>query len=57
MQEGDEVITINNIPVRKITNEQFLNHYKLDTVLIDIIREGKPLTIAVPVDKNEEQVD
>jgi hypothetical protein len=54
LQIEDEVVAINNIPYKDITYEQTIEH---DTLLLDIIRDGKPIQLVVPVDKNEEQGD
>jgi len=53
LQTGDEITAINGISIKNITFETV----KQDTLLYDIIRQGKPMKIVVPVDKNEKQGD
>jgi hypothetical protein len=57
LQIGDEIIAINETHFKDITRKEHDEFYKEDTLILDIIREGKPLKIVVPVDKNEEQGD
>lgn len=52
LQVGDELVMINNILVEKLTREQRYKFFDMDTLFYDIIREGKPLKILIPVDKN-----
>jgi predicted metalloprotease with PDZ domain len=54
---GDEVIAINGIAYKDITNEQESEYYKQDALFFDIIRNGEPMQITVPVDKTEVQGD
>jgi len=51
LQTGDEIKEINGVPLKKLNfmiSEQ-------DTLVYDIIRQGKSMKIVVPVNKNEEQ--
>jgi hypothetical protein len=57
LQLGDEIVAVNDTLYKNITYKQKDEFYKEDTLILDIIREGKPLKIVVPVNKNEEQGD
>jgi hypothetical protein len=58
LRAGDEVVTVNGVSPQGITTwEQKEAIFKGDTIYYDIVRTGKPLKIAVPVDKNEVQED
>lgn len=57
LQEGDEIIAINDKLFKDITHEENREFYKTDTLVLDIIRDGESLKIVVPVDKNEKQGD
>lgn len=57
LMAGDEVIAINGIAYKDITNEQESEYYKQDALFFDIIRNGEPMQITVPVDKTEVQGD
>ena len=57
IREGDEIVIINGIPIKKIGLEQALEIYEQDTITFDIIRHGKMLKIVVPIDKNKERGD
>jgi len=54
---GDEIIRINNIQYKDITPEITSDYYKMDTLYFDIIRDGIPIKLNIPVDKNEVQGD
>ena len=57
MKEGDEVIAINGVLCKEITNETDRDIQKQDTLVYDILRKGKPMKIVMPKDKNEVQGD
>ena len=57
LQTGDQIVTINDIPTGEITREQTYEFYDMDTLVYQIIRDRKPMTIIVPVDKNHAQGD
>ena len=57
MKEGDEVIAINGVLCKEITNEIDRDIQKQDTLVYDILRKGKPMKIVMPKDKNEVQGD
>jgi hypothetical protein len=57
LQTGDEIVAVNDTLYKNISYEQYLDFYKQDTLMFNIIREGKPMQIIIPVDKNEEQGD
>lgn len=57
MQEGDEIVSVNNKLFKDITPNEIQNFHKHDTLVYAIIRNGKPLEIVVQVDKNEVQGD
>jgi len=56
-QNGDEIIKLNGKLFKNVTYEDKLELFKKDTLIYDIIRKGKPMKIAVKVDKNEKQGD
>jgi hypothetical protein len=57
LQEGDEITGINNVPLKAMTDEDYEKSQKKDTLIYDILRDGKPLQLIIPVDKTEEQGD
>jgi hypothetical protein len=57
LKEGDEIIAVNGKIFKDITPEDRVGFYERDTLLFDIIRNGKPMQIVVRVDKTEEQGD
>ncbi|MDR0681846.1 MAG: tight junction protein ZO-3 [Dysgonamonadaceae bacterium] len=57
LQRGDEITGINNMPLKTMTDEQYEEFQKKDTLIYDIIRDGKPLKLVISVDKTEEQGD
>jgi hypothetical protein len=57
LQVGDEIVEINGKPLRSITREENIEFHKKDTLVYNIIRNGKPLKILIPIDKNEQQGD
>lgn len=57
MREGDEVIAVNGTLCKDITDEKGRFFQQLDTLIYDILREGKPMRIVIPIDKNEVQGD
>jgi hypothetical protein len=57
LQEGDEIVAINDKLFKDISYKERSEFHKKDTLILDIIRDGKPIKIVVPVDKNEEQGD
>ena len=56
LQEGDEILSVNNKPFKE-AKKDIRNFHEQDTLVYDIIRKGKPLKIVVPIDKNEVQGD
>jgi hypothetical protein len=56
-QVGDEIVAVNGKLYKDITYEESSEFYKQDTLVFDVLRDGKPLKIVVPVDKTEEQGD
>jgi len=57
LQVGDEIVTVNGTPYKKITYQEEKEFYKQDTLVFDIIRKGISLKIIVQVGKNEIQGD
>ncbi len=57
LEEGDEIIAVNEKLFKEITPNEIHNFHKQDTLVYAIIRNGKPLEIVVQVDKNEVQGD
>jgi len=57
LREGDEIVNVNNKPIKSISQEEKLEFHKQDTLVFDIIRNGKPLKLMVPVNKDEQQGD
>jgi len=57
LHEGDEIVNVNNKPIKSISHEEKLKFHMQDTLVFDIIRIGKPLKLIVPVDKTEQQGD
>lgn len=53
----DEIVAINGIPYGEITREIRDSLKKQDTLTLEIIRSGKPLTLSVPIDPNEPKGD
>jgi hypothetical protein len=58
LKEGDEVVAVNDISFKNLTLH---DHHEMisnsNTLIYDIIRNGRPLKIAVPINKNEERGD
>lgn len=57
MREGDEVIAVNGILCKDITDEKGRGFQLQDTLTYDILREGKTMRIVIPINKNEVQGD
>ena len=57
LQEGDEIVSINEISINELTLDQRNEFYEMDTLFYQIIREGKQIKIAVPVDNNHDVGD
>ena len=57
LREGDEIVAVDDKPYKDVTWEEKQEFYLKDTLIYNIIRNGEPLKIIVPVDKNEEQGD
>jgi hypothetical protein len=57
LREGDEIVSINDKPFKDITDEEKLAFNKIDTFVLDIIRNGQMLQIVVPVNKTLENGD
>lgn len=57
MKEGDEVMAVNGIACKEITDEIGAEFLKKDTLIYDILRKGKAMKIVIPIDKNEVQGD
>ncbi len=57
LKAGDEMVKVNGIPFKDITWEQREEFYKKDTLVFEVIRNKKPLTIVIPIDKSEDQRD
>lgn len=57
MKVGDEIIAINGILCKEITDEIGRGFQQQDTLVYDILRKGKPMKIVMPIDKNEVQGD
>ncbi|MGJ0753614.1 hypothetical protein [Bacteroides fragilis] len=55
--EGDEIIAINEIPIKMITIEENTKLNRRDTSVYDIVRQGKSYKIPVVIDRNEVQGD
>ena len=55
--EGDEIIAINEIPIKMITIEENTKLNRRDTLVYDIVRQGKSYKIPVVIDRNEVQGD
>ena len=53
LQVGDEIVTMEGIPYGEITLETANQLRLLDTLVVGIIRNGKPQTLHVKVDRNE----
>lgn len=53
----DEIVAINGIPYGDTTREIRDSLKKQDTLTLEIIRSGKPLTLSVPIDPNEPKGD
>lgn len=53
----DEIVAINGIPYGEVTREIRDSLEKQDTLTLEIIRNGKPLTLSVPIDHNEPKGD
>lgn len=57
LQEGDEIVKINNVLYGDISKEMAGEFKEQDIAIFDIIRNGKPMKITVKIDHNEEQGD
>lgn len=57
LQIGDEMVTINGIPYGDTTREIRDSLKRQDTLTLEIIRNGRPLTLSVPIDHNEPKGD
>jgi hypothetical protein len=61
LQEGDEVIVTNGKRIKDLTYKEKVELSKeinkIDTFILDIIRNGKPMQLIIPVDKNLENGD
>ena len=55
--EGDEIIAINEIPIKMISLEEDAELSRQDTLVYDIVRQGKSYKIPVVIDRNEVQGD
>lgn len=55
--EGDEIIAINEIPIKMISMEEDAELSRQDTLVYDIVRQGKSYKIPVVIDRNEVQGD
>ena len=55
--EGDEIIAINEIPIKMISLEEDAELSRQDTLIYDIVRQGKSYKIPVVIDKREVQGD
>lgn len=55
--EGDEIIAINEIPIKMISMEEDAELSRQDTLVYDIVRQGKSYKIPVVIDKKEVQGD
>ena len=55
--EGDEIIAINEIPIKMISLEEDAELSRQDTLIYDIVRKGKSYKIPVVIDRNELQGD
>ena len=53
LQVGDEIVTIEGIPYGEITLETANQLRQLDTLVVGIVRDSKPQTLYVNVDRNE----
>jgi hypothetical protein len=57
LQKNDEIVTINGKFFKALTFQEKLTFDTVDTFIYGIIRNGKPLELVIPVDKNEEKGD
>ena len=55
--EGDEIVAINGIPIKMITIEENTKLNRRDTLVYDIVSQGKSYKIPVVIDRNEVQGD
>ena len=53
LQAGDEIVSIVGVPYGELTLETARLLYKLDSLAVDIIRNGKPQTLYVKLNPNE----
>ena len=53
LQVGDEIVSMNGVLYGEITEEIAQRLRKLDTLVVNIVRNGKPQTLYVGVDQNE----
>jgi hypothetical protein len=57
LQVGDEIVAMDGKFYKDVTYEEEREFYKKDTLVYDVIRDGNPVQIVVPVDKTERQGD
>ncbi len=55
LQEGDEIVKLNDIHYGDISYELEEEFRKRDIVVLDIIRQGKPMRITAKINHNEKQ--
>ena len=53
LQVGDEIVSIEGIPYGEITLETANQLRLLDALAVSIVRNGKPQTLHVKIDRNE----
>jgi hypothetical protein len=54
---GDKILNVDSKPYADYTREEKLEFYNKDSLVYDLIRDGKPLQLVVKVNKNEKQGD
>lgn len=58
LQVGDEIVTVNDCLYKDARIDTLkMQIWSSDTIYMDILRDGQPMRIVVPVDKNEVQGD
>jgi hypothetical protein len=59
LQVGDEIVMVNDSLYKNVMNSYSLHEqlWSSDTLRFDILRNGQPLRVVVPVDKSEQQGD
>lgn len=57
LQAGDEIVSIVGVPYGELTLETARLLYKLDSLAVDIVRNGKPQTLWVKLNPNEPTED